>query len=286
MEKIKARRSSKHNEGTGKILDLKPGTMVFLKKDKTKLKSRKPHMITKAYMKNEEEWATIQKSDSQFRAKEYEVKQSELIPLPDQSTPNKQAKPVEIEDEIDLQHIELLKTNAIKTLAKLMKITMKSCYNSPIDYERFKKEVEEDDDVISVPVTTNTTESVSSRNETSSESSQFNTSNEGEEDYYYSDPDSTVPNTESSTEGDSSSTIHDSDDELPATPFNTPEDNNGKEYCLNHNELITALRSTIEDLEEYNSGHPTYPPNGTRRSTRNSHIASYKQFFRVYPKRK
>ena len=58
------------------------GDNVFLKKGKSKLKGRDMYKITNLFLIGEEEWATINKSEWQLRNKRYDVKISELIPVP------------------------------------------------------------------------------------------------------------------------------------------------------------------------------------------------------------
>ena len=55
------------------------GQNVMLKTGKTKLKGREMYKIMEIYKKNEEYWAKIQKHESQFRSKEYDVKLTEII---------------------------------------------------------------------------------------------------------------------------------------------------------------------------------------------------------------
>ena len=58
------------------------GDNVFLKSDKSKLRGRENYKVVRLFKKNEEEWAVIQKCESKFMSKEYEVKLSEIFPLP------------------------------------------------------------------------------------------------------------------------------------------------------------------------------------------------------------
>lgn len=60
----------------------KVGENVFLKNDKSKLRSREMYKIVDVFNENNECWATLQKSDSQFRAKDYKVKTSEIFSVP------------------------------------------------------------------------------------------------------------------------------------------------------------------------------------------------------------
>ena len=60
------------------------GQNVFLKNDKSKLKAREMYKVMDIYRENQETWATIQKHNTQFRRKKYEVKTAELILIPGQ----------------------------------------------------------------------------------------------------------------------------------------------------------------------------------------------------------
>lgn len=60
------------------------GHNVFLKNDKTKLKAREPYKVVELFEKNDEPWAVVQKHDSQFCLKKYNVKLDELFLLPGQ----------------------------------------------------------------------------------------------------------------------------------------------------------------------------------------------------------
>ena len=71
------------------------GQNVFLKSDKSKLRAREMHKITKLFEKNDEPWAIIQKCDLKFMSKEYAVKITEIFPImkskvePDKLKPKK-----------------------------------------------------------------------------------------------------------------------------------------------------------------------------------------------------
>jgi len=60
------------------------GHNVFLKKDKSKLRARELSKVMETFSENDEQWAIIQKHNSQFRIKKYKAKTSELILLPGQ----------------------------------------------------------------------------------------------------------------------------------------------------------------------------------------------------------
>ena len=58
------------------------GDNVFLKADKSKLRGREAYKVVKLFLKNDEKWATIQKCETKFMSKEYDVKFSELFKVP------------------------------------------------------------------------------------------------------------------------------------------------------------------------------------------------------------
>ena len=60
----------------------KVGDNVFLKSDKSKLRGREAYKITNLFQKNCEDWATIQKCETKFMSKEYQVKFSEIFLIP------------------------------------------------------------------------------------------------------------------------------------------------------------------------------------------------------------
>merc|ERR1711888_85050 len=68
----------------------KLGDNVFLKNDKSKLRGRENYKVVKIFMKDGENWAKLQKSETQFRSKEYLVKWAEIfhVPVPALDTEN------------------------------------------------------------------------------------------------------------------------------------------------------------------------------------------------------
>ena len=57
------------------------GDNVYLKGDKSKYRAREMSKITDLFTKEKEMWARLHKFDSQFRAKEYDMKLAELMPV-------------------------------------------------------------------------------------------------------------------------------------------------------------------------------------------------------------
>ena len=76
------RRHKKPNQTTQE--NIRIGHNVFLKNDISKLRSRELYLVVDIFTEQGETWATIQKRNSQFRAKKYSVKTSELLLLPGQ----------------------------------------------------------------------------------------------------------------------------------------------------------------------------------------------------------
>ena len=64
--------------------NIEVGHNVFMKQDKSKLRARELYKVIQKFSKNGEPWALIQKHNTQFRRKQYEVKIAELILLPGQ----------------------------------------------------------------------------------------------------------------------------------------------------------------------------------------------------------
>ena len=83
---ILQKRENRHNHPEDSQAPLiQIGHNVFLKNGKNKLKARELYKVTDVYDKDNEAWATIQKQNSQFRTKKYEVKSAELLLLPGQT---------------------------------------------------------------------------------------------------------------------------------------------------------------------------------------------------------
>ena len=80
-------RTNRHPSNVTKAkTSFKVGDNVFLKSDKSKLRGREAYKITSLFQKNCEDWATIQKCETKFMSKEYQVKFSEIFLIP--RTPN------------------------------------------------------------------------------------------------------------------------------------------------------------------------------------------------------
>ena len=82
------------------------GHNVFLRNGKSKLKARELFRVTDIFSKDNEPWAIIQKHNSQFRSKKYEVKISELLLLPGQveeNLPNEECEQIPITSRTELE---------------------------------------------------------------------------------------------------------------------------------------------------------------------------------------
>ena len=65
----------------------KLGDNVFLKNDKSKLRGREVYKVVEVFVKDDENWAKLQKSETQFRSKEYLVKCAEIFHVPAPAVP-------------------------------------------------------------------------------------------------------------------------------------------------------------------------------------------------------
>ena len=80
------------------------GNNVFLKNDRSKLRGREMYKVIELFLKNDESWAKIQKAETQFRAKTYEVKTEEIYLVPG--------------DSLNFNHDEEITTNEDKVIMK------------------------------------------------------------------------------------------------------------------------------------------------------------------------
>ena len=82
-EQQKEKREDRHPKAlTETNVRYKVGDNVFLKSDKSELRGREAYKVIRLFQKNEEDWAIIQKCESKFMSKEYEVKFSENFLMP------------------------------------------------------------------------------------------------------------------------------------------------------------------------------------------------------------
>ena len=107
------RRLDKHNKVDKDVLEatnLQIGDDVYLKVDKSKNRGREKYKITKLLDRDNEKWAVLQKSNTKFMAKEYDVKISEIFPVFDRKNLTKsdyiENEPPELITPIDLNDKE------------------------------------------------------------------------------------------------------------------------------------------------------------------------------------
>ena len=84
----------------------KTGDNIFLKTDKNKLRGREMYKIIEIFPKQDELWANLQKSESQFRSKTYEAKLSELFLVPGIVAANVEEKTVDETSEPNPTNLE------------------------------------------------------------------------------------------------------------------------------------------------------------------------------------
>ena len=96
---------------------------VFLKNDKNKLRGREMYKIAEAFDFNNEKWAKLQKTENQFRAKQYDAKLPEIILIPGQH-PNDVLDGQKEKDRLNTEkenHIGDENKNSMDTIAKQLK---------------------------------------------------------------------------------------------------------------------------------------------------------------------
>ena len=263
--KIKSSRERKHNKTeTANENQLTIGDNVLLKADKTKLKARQPNKVVETFMKNSEPWATVQKHDSQFRAKQYKVKEAELVKLPGQDYKREieeELQPINAPDELidEFADITYLSCKVLRTISKQM-LKLTDIYRPSRDYEKLVEQLEEDED--------------------------FTTEDHGNERPIQENNSGTDENDDDSSAGSTSTLVSSHEEDMgtsneptsegwstpntsPTTPSNSPTDAARLSRPVTAGALRSALRRTIEDLENFNAIHPSPPP-PPRRSSRSN----------------
>ena len=106
----------------------KEGDNVYLKSGKSKLKAREMFKITRLYEEDSEQWASLQKFDSQFRAKSYEAKLAELVLVPKVETDLQLSEnSEEKDDDIDSNEGEFEDTENDHSKSKLKRKSALKC---------------------------------------------------------------------------------------------------------------------------------------------------------------
>ena len=264
IENQQEKRKDSHAETTStEDMNIKVGSNVFIKNDKSKLKQRSMHRVVDRYTKDNEEWATIQKHESQFRAKRYEMKLAELILIPGQATTNQEKDPIE-EDMTRTKFTpenDTILPNVMKT--KVKKET--TIYRAPGDYEKLMEMIQFDEEMQIVAYQPGMNNEETSDAESSS-----------------MDPTSTS-GTLTPANSDYDASMDTSADSTPNTPTNsrhTPIPN--QEQPLEAEDLRNALQNAITNMQDFNRAHPLGPP---RRSGRRQVKTKY-YHDEVWPKRR
>ena len=249
-------REKQHNKPSDDPHGFEIGHNVFLKNDKSKLKARQLYRIVEIYSKDNETWATIQKHDSQFRAKQYEVKLSEIMLLPGQNNESRPKRKAALK--------------ARETFAKARKVIKKPkpTPTNGWDYEKLLEQIQFDDEETWYQYHENQNlppeideDNIDSDDTPTNESS----SSEHEE---FEDA--------NDAESESSSTVTDNSEDPPPIPVRLPIDMNVRQNLaqeLQHPEVQAAVDDLVGDLREFNSRHPKAPPLAStiyKRSARNN----------------
>ena len=237
-------RIKRHNvPSSSQAFDVYIGLNVYLRNDKSKLRARQLYRVIDVYDKDSERWATIQKHDSQFRAKKYEVKLSEIIPLPGQAvsdSPNDSVLQTRPKRKAAEKARELFsKLNSVSSDVNVIN-------RHGWDYEKMLKYFEDEEDI-------------------------YQTFAPVDEDIVI---DSDSPTLESSS--DDFEDANSADSSPPPVPPRLPRNLSvvqNLEQQLQIPEvqeaISPALGEIIDDLRNFNSQHPRPPPQRmTRRSAR------------------
>ena len=213
-------------------------------------------------------WAHIQKQESQFRARRYKMKLSELIPIPGQINLPEEKEAATTDDIAEnlekLQQpndfIDEFAINAIRTQE-----TKATIYTPAFDHEKWVKQLEEDDEdecnrrphrsrrtpTFSSPTTSISSTSTSNHRTTTtgSEHETTQTISDTESNEPFDPPDEWPPNFydagERYQENESSSTLSNEEGQIPSTPPNSPEDQNPSQYEEEEQRLTISLKSAL-----------------------------------------
>ena len=253
-ENIIEEREKQHNKVIQKPFDFEIGHNVFMKNDKSKLKARQLYRIVDIYTKTNEPWASIQKHDSQFRAKKYEVKLAELILLPGQNIESKPKR------KAALKAKETFKKAKVATIKPKQKSTHGWDYNKMLELIQF-----DDEDTYLMPQFQQDAQDQNHEEDVDSDETPTTTSNSSEE---YEDA--------NDAESESSSTISNESEDPPPIPVRLPMDMNVRQNLeseLQHPEVEAAVGELVDNLKEFNSRHPKPPPQAStiyKRQPRNN----------------
>ena len=234
------------------------------------MKARQLYRIVDIYELNDEKWVSIQKHDTQFRAKKYQVKVSEIIPLPGQTV-------VASDSETSVRTRPLRKSaeKARELFSKLCFVKSSDPPTHGWDYDRMLELYEAEDDIYPLIAPIRPPQAVIDHDsETSSDSPTQETSDEFEDaNDINSDSSSTL----------APSTASNSSDQPPPMPPRLPSDLNNVhnlDGILQIPEVhAAAIQGIIDNARNFLAHHPRPPYTPPRRSARNvSKPSNYAEF--------
>ena len=267
---IEAREKSHPEPTTSNSPQVCIGLNVFLKNDKSKLKARQLYRIVDIYELNDEKWVSIQKHDTQFRAKKYQVKVSEIIPLPGQTV-------VASDSETSVRTRPLRKSaeKARELFSKLCFVKSSDPPTHGWDYDRMLELYEAEDNIYPLIAPIHPPQAVIDHDsETSSDSPTQETSDEFEDaNDINSDSSSTL----------APSTASNSSDQPPPMPPRLPSDLNNVHNLDGVLQIpdvhAAAIQGIIDNARNFLAHHPRPPYTPPRRSARNvSKPSNYAEF--------
>ena len=118
--------------------DFSVGDIVFLKSDLNKLKAREMYRIVELFQKNDEPCARLQKTEKQFRAKQYEAKLAEIFLVPGKTVSDQNMLEMELEEKVDEETMNAEEAEPSKRADEL------NNHEEPELYEDIEDKPEED----------------------------------------------------------------------------------------------------------------------------------------------
>ena len=258
--------------------DIEVGHNVLIKSERSKLSARKPYRVIDLFEKNGEKYATLQKHDSQFRAKQYKLKISELLLLPNQKLEQatddleKTLQPLPTNDiEDEFTKVNNLSFKLFNIIANQIE-KLEDVYRPSRDYKRFIQQLEEDDEDI-----------LMGTNQDEDEDYQHHEDEEHDDENEDSEESRSTASTLTPTSATSTSNVYTSDESLPPTPTNSPVHARSRIPRLSPSKLSTALSRTIDELNRFNQEHPYPPPSNNPRACK--FTGSYNYNMKRMPRR-
>ena len=128
-----------------------------MKNDKSKLRGREVYKVVEVFVKDDENWAKLQKSETQFRSKEYLVKCAEIfhVPVPAVDTKDDEkvleesdTSDVQENDDVSVPHVDTDNDEKLLVGNDVPAAQDKDADNIPIQFEELQPCDDKTKDVI------------------------------------------------------------------------------------------------------------------------------------------